>query len=721
MSGADKSGTTNSGSGSAGQQSSEDGSGTNNSGSANKFGGSEAGSNIDGEDQAMNSIAKAINKARKKKEVERVCAMCTAAWKGSLSELKALFAGADISINQGDYDLRTPLHLAASEGHMALVEWLLEIGADTTVKDRYDSTPMADAVRHKHDDIVGRLREHGDALEHADAASLLCFAASRGDVEQLRRLIESRVNPNVADYDGRTAMSLAASEGHINCIEYLLSQFAEVNPVDRWDGTPLTDAIRHKHIQVQELLREHGAKLSASTDEAGLLCEYAAKGNTEQLHELVRNGVDVNLGDYDERCALHLACCEGQLGTIEYLLSCKNIDVNVVDRLGGTPLEDAVREKKDPVIALLTTHGGVRAKSPGLEDRIKARDQRAVKRKQDKVAATKADIALHERERLVQSEMTRLAEDSEKMLRSLHTLLDALSLTLHSRGARTAKALKLSPKPTLNETLESFREAFGAFARRHHVNNLLECFNSCRHFVSRPERDQLFTLHEQFIAPGARHMLNLPPKLRKIISDALERRDGPMVPEVVKGVLEFLEAQLATHLQKFHRAREFRVEFISPHGRLWRVLMLAREASDTTRKLEDSVLKPLVALAGDETLAKLFDGSATVSEQLGATVFKLSKECADVRDLLRRSAAGVKVLYELSQHRKIMIGGNNPKEKATGKGDLDDGGDDADAPPGKRKDGRRISLKDQKKNAAATTHSSNNGSSAGIGSDDGSI
>jgi glutaminase len=92
------------------------------------------------------------------------------------------------------------------------------------------------------------------ADRQADDPVKICTAASQGDLVELRRLVARGVDVNVADYDGRTALHLAASEGRREAVSFLLSRKANPDAVDRWRSTPLADAEREGHADIAAML-----------------------------------------------------------------------------------------------------------------------------------------------------------------------------------------------------------------------------------------------------------------------------------------------------------------------------------------------------------------------------------------------------------------------------------------------------------------------------------
>jgi ankyrin repeat protein len=251
-------------------------------------------------------------------------------------------------------DRRSALHLAAADGNFEMCEFLLEHKADVHAKDRWGGGALGDAMRGGHTKITKLLQAHGALGGDDDPRSTsmsnaekMCQAASRGDIEAIKKLVGQGCPVNEADYDKRSPLHLAAAEGHLQVVEFLILYGADVRSRDRWGGDPLKDALRGGHAKVQQVLRKAGARggtddHSDHMDMGDRMCHSAAKGNLEQIQKLVAKGASVDACDYDKRSALHLSAAEGHYEVVCFLLDHK-ADARCVDRWGGTPLKDAVR------------------------------------------------------------------------------------------------------------------------------------------------------------------------------------------------------------------------------------------------------------------------------------------------------------------------------------------------------------------------------------------
>ena len=195
----------------------------------------------------------------------------------------------------------------------------------------------------------------------------LLLAASSGDPETLRGLLESGASVEERTSDGRSALMLAASGGHAGAVRTLLDAGANVNATA--DGrTSLGLAILGGHPEVVQLLLGRGAATSSSHLGMSPLMHAAALGQADIMTPILAATIDVNARNANGRTALALASIAGCQDCVRQLLA-KGTDVHTIDAFGETALGYALFNQHADVVGLLEEAGGRRRRavlvSPG--------------------------------------------------------------------------------------------------------------------------------------------------------------------------------------------------------------------------------------------------------------------------------------------------------------------------------------------------------------------
>ena len=319
-----------------------------------------------------------------------------------------LFVDHGADVNLKDNSERTPLHEAAKFlSNSSTIELLIAQGAEINAKDKNGETPL-DQVHKLRRRTEGLRKRIGKPLRPSEKASYkkladlflkhggksgaedsIVVAYATGNIETINRHLNAGVDANTKFEDDKTLLHEAASDGHKEIAELLISNGADVNAKAKRGDSPLHYAAQSGHKEIAELLISNGADVNAKykTGVVGLtpLHEAIRNGNKEIVELLIAKGANVNLGSYStpldkaknkkeifDLIRKHGGKTRGELkdevdkliglirdGNVEGVKNALDgvTNVNIKGKYGLTPLAQAVKESRKEIAELLIAKG----------------------------------------------------------------------------------------------------------------------------------------------------------------------------------------------------------------------------------------------------------------------------------------------------------------------------------------------------------------------------
>ncbi|XP_012691221.2 ankyrin repeat and KH domain-containing protein 1 isoform X2 [Clupea harengus] len=252
----------------------------------------------------------------------------------------------------------TPLMEAASAGHVEVARVLLEYGAGiNTHSNEFKESALTLACYKGHLEMVHFLLEAGADQEHKtdEMHTALMEACMDGHVEVARLLLDSGAQVNMPADSFESPLTLAACGGHVELAALLIERGANLEEVNDEGYTPLMEAAREGHEEMVALLLAQGANINAQTEETQetALTLACCGGFLEVADFLIKAGADIELG-----CSTPLmeAAQEGHLELVKYLLAA-GANVHATTATGDTALTYACENGHTDVADVLLQTG----------------------------------------------------------------------------------------------------------------------------------------------------------------------------------------------------------------------------------------------------------------------------------------------------------------------------------------------------------------------------
>ena len=190
--------------------------------------------------------------------------------------------------------------------------------------------------------------------------SALHLAAQEGHLEICKFIIESTEDKNPRSNKGITPFYVAAQFGHFKVCKFIMNYLEDKNPKIDDTFTPLHEAAFQGHLKIcemilDEIVEKNPTETGWSKTGFTPLHIAAQEGHMEICKLIVKYLIDKNPKKTDGITPLHSAAFKGQLEVCRFLIE-QTSEKNPQDNQGMTPLSYAMQSKQFKVCKFLSKY-----------------------------------------------------------------------------------------------------------------------------------------------------------------------------------------------------------------------------------------------------------------------------------------------------------------------------------------------------------------------------
>ncbi|WP_265032364.1 ankyrin repeat domain-containing protein [Wolbachia endosymbiont (group B) of Apotomis turbidana] len=290
------------------------------------------------------------------------------------SEICQKKAGCEANIEAKNNDGQTLFHVAAQEGKLRSIRFLIgkiesmnfednlysepdelvkavrqreRLKSLINEKDKFGYTPLQYAAKNGKWDIVNLFLDKTAERNQDDVADKDKFSTSWTTVHYavyngnmslfndiFQFLSDKETMINTKDSSDWTPLHYAVYYNALDVVKFLVNKGADISVKDKDSKTPLDLAAQENDTNVAEFLKqtELDKKLLAAVQDAGL----------NEVKDLINQKANINAKDMYGWTLLHFAASRDKLSVVEFLFN-NNANINAKDVYGNTPLHVAAQ------------------------------------------------------------------------------------------------------------------------------------------------------------------------------------------------------------------------------------------------------------------------------------------------------------------------------------------------------------------------------------------